>query len=219
MAGVFYRGLLSNAAGGGVANLYDDEFSVGSVIDTTGSRYASAIPWTLFGTGSNFTSQAVAGGQLSLATVNSGTWFPHGGHMPVPVGDWTFETQCSLASAVANNAIGIYMYEIASGKELAPDFFEFAGGPNVGCSNTAGGLGGAGFTSAPAMSGKLEIARASGALTMRYDVGSGWATLYSGRAQTTDFTVGPDLIGLFVAPRRSGGGGDTGVFDYWRKTA
>lgn len=204
------------AGGGGSPTLYDDEFSIGSTIDTTGSRYAGAIPWTTFNTGINFISANVAGGQLTITTSSNGVQTPRGGTMPVPSGDWTFETTCSMATSGFASALGIYAAEASSGKFLLANFCD-ASGKLVALGNNAG-LGTYGNTAVTAMSGKIELARIAGNLRMRYDIGAGWVTLVASLAQTTPFTTAPDTIGLFVQ-NETGTGGNAGVFDYWRKTA
>lgn len=68
--------------------IYDDEFEFGSVIDTTGARFAGANPWV------GFTANTIAGpvaqGALQTITQGSSTSAGAGYGFAVPSGTWTF---------------------------------------------------------------------------------------------------------------------------------
>ena len=92
--------------------IWDDEFDVGSVIDTTGSRFSGANPWTLFGNAvaGQYTA-SVAGGNLSLSG-NVGFTFTAA---PVflqtaPSYPWTMTIKASAFNVFQGQAVGMIVY-------------------------------------------------------------------------------------------------------------
>lgn len=194
-----------------------DDFDCGTSIDTLGDRFAGANGWTTTGIGPTFLATVQTGGQLLYTMSSNGfDWHPKGAYQALPVGDWTFETQCGLLTSSFGAAVGILLVESGTGKQFAAHFFD-----NFSAYVGAGselGLGAYGYTASPGLAGKLEVRRLSGNLRMRYDVGSGWVTLVASLPQTTPFATGPDQIWVFAAPRRFAGD-DTSYFDYFYRTA
>lgn len=71
-----------------IATIYDDEFEVGTTIDTAGTRTPGAQAWT--GYTANTISSVVAQGALQTITQGSSTSAGAGYAFPVPAGSWTF---------------------------------------------------------------------------------------------------------------------------------
>lgn len=213
------------AGGGGgggcgvvLATAWDDNFDCGSSIDTAGTRFSGANAWTPFGTGPNFISANLASGDLTITTSSNGLKAPRGATMAAPSGDWTFETPCAMASSGFLSALGIILIESGTSKYFTANFTHTIGSPLYVAAGDNADVGTYGFTAVGAMSGTLEVARISGNLRMRYDIGAGWVTLVASLAQTTPFTTAPDQIGLFVQNETTANG-NAGVFDYWHRTA
>lgn len=205
-------------AGCGVvlATVWDDNFDCGTVIDTTGARFTGANAWTEFGLGVPYAGGVLSSDQLVMSVTSTGAWNPVGAEQTLPGGDWTFETDCSLNGPGFAPAVGIRLVETATSKDFHAcycDVFGFLAAAGDGSS-----MGAYGVASVGALSGKLEIARISGNLRVRYDSGSGWVTLVAALAQTTPFTTAPDKIQVFHAARRNGGG-DISYHEYFHRTA
>lgn len=239
MSGLFYRGLLSPAAGGGgggggggcgvvLNTIYDDNFDCGSSPDTTGARFASANPWSAYHTADvsaatlvqsagllRFTAVSYFGGYSPRAILQS---------LPGGSGDWRFRTK--FAPVVINPSfplIGMILRESSTDKLLSGGmsgtFMETRRSTSWGGSNgnySGGGTSGGGV-GVPTW---VEISRVSGNIECRMtfdatdgnDLTTPLTTGYSSgsHAQTADFTTAPDQWGICVV-------GDTADFDWVKK--
>lgn len=100
-----------------VANPADDEFEFGSSIDTTGARFAGAIPWTPFNlsTGSNAVTQGslVFSPALTALRNNGGYTQPTPGSPP-----YVFASKLWNQAPNANTSVGMMLGTTISGKLL-----------------------------------------------------------------------------------------------------
>lgn len=226
MSDLFYRGLLSPAGGGGGggggcsgiagATIYDDDFSCPAV-DTAGTRFPGANPWTIFNPNSGHVVNASAtqsGGELILNSGNGTTDpDPHGIWQTLPSGNWKFRTKMrSTVSQSFWSLSGIILYEAATNKNLLC-FMGYdlnyrasvwaQSGLQHSHTNTYGGT----VYAADTANYWLEVERNGSTLTYRAtdDATDGndlttslGTTPIMSVSQTVDFTTGPDRIGLFV---------------------
>jgi hypothetical protein len=211
----------SGGGGGSGATIWDDNFDTGTSIDTTGSRFASAQPWTLLQPGTS--SYAVSGGNLILTPqVGSGTY--RAATMPIASGDWTFETK--VVSTVSTGGFaGAYLvlHEEATGKMLHHGIgndggFKYQVRRWLNLATWWANYGGTSATlGVPVW---LDASRSGSTLTFRYSTnGTAWTTLAT-VAQTDDFTTAPDRVGIAVMQRVAFGGGDeVGTFAHFLRTA
>jgi hypothetical protein len=95
-------------------NLANDEFEYGSTVDTTGARFASAIPWTLAYSNGTPTVNVAAGNLIvsnmfdyAMATV----WT-----QPITnsAGNWEFTAKVALSYAYQYNSVGLYLLNSGS---------------------------------------------------------------------------------------------------------
>lgn len=227
----FRRRCGGHRAGGGggggcgvvLANVADDNFDCGSSIDTAGTRFSGANPWTLWNPDVGFSGGSLSGGQLVMPLDTYGNlWAPHGAYQSLPggSGDWVYETDCGLLTYDFATAAGLVLLETSTGKHFCPCWgYSAADGGALILAAGPSTLGQYGGVAGGSMAGKLEVARISGNLRMRYDIGAGWVTLVASLAQTTPFTTAPDKVGVFHAPQRVALGSDTSYHNYFYRTA
>jgi hypothetical protein len=86
----------------------NDEFETGSSIDTGGSRYSGATPWSPFNLGTGST--AIADGSL-LFTPTVGAGVNYSGYtQPLPAsGPWTYTARISVSGSTSNNLGGMLL--------------------------------------------------------------------------------------------------------------
>lgn len=82
----------------------NDEFETGATIDTTGSRYAGATPWTAFNL-STATNQVNAGA-LVLRPVNTVALTVNGYSQPIVGATWAYVAKVVSANLPTNGAVG-----------------------------------------------------------------------------------------------------------------
>lgn len=212
-----------SAVGNG-SSLWDDPFSTGSSIDTAGTRFASAKPWTKqnFGTSTD----SVSGGQLTIVTQGSGNL-----HDPRVATQslsgagsaWRFRLGIASLSTDANyNGLGMIVRESATAKMLCFGLCMDAGlrQVQIRISNATypdwDGNTGTVATSPPYYTGELEIELSGSNLIFRRLESGVWA-IRATLAIATYFTTAPDQIGLWANGPVSTAA--TAVFDYWQKVA
>jgi hypothetical protein len=217
----------SSTPGGGSGTApYEDNFDTGSTIDTAGTRYTGANPWTLYNDAGATVS--VAAGQLSMTCPFRGLMSPVLAVQTLGAGDGAWRCDFSIGQPGANyRGSGIVLRESATGKMLLHGFG--SDGPimarvrrvpnpnNTTFTNWTANYGG---TSVTDLAGWCEVERVGAAWTFRYsEDGSSWTTLVgaSGIVQTVDFTVAPDQIGLWVTAAVAGSLASTAVYSrFWK---
>lgn len=101
-------------------NPYDDEFDVGSTIDTTGARRSGALAWTVQ-TSSGTTAPIVAQGYVGAdtATVTGNLLMLQ----TMPGGDCTFVAKVKRVPTTSNSGFEIGFYNSANGKSYSAQLF------------------------------------------------------------------------------------------------
>lgn len=237
MAHGIYRGLLQQAAGGGgggcgvvLANVADDNFDCGASVDTAGTRFSGATPWTVFNHRviPVVTSYTQSGGILSAdpgsATANMD---PHGYTQPLPVGDFTYVAKMKpLTMTGSFGGMGLLLRESATGKILAGTLIPIPG-PIYGgevrrmtsTTNWTASYNGVFGGGAAGTDHWVQVKRVGSTLTFRASTdGVSFTDIAAGTAQTADFTTAPDQIGIFVNQTGSGTA-LLGEFDSFARTA
>lgn len=87
-------------------SLADDEFEVGSTIDTAGTRVSGATPWTAFNVGTGTSAVGQGALRLSPALTASAT---SGGYTQPVTGTWGYTLKISTSNGNANSLIGIFV--------------------------------------------------------------------------------------------------------------
>ena len=93
------------------ATIWDDEFEYGSAIDTAGSRFAGASPWTAFNAVG--ITAAVSQGSLLLSNVSNSSAMSAGYVQPISGSTWAY--QCKVALATGSNALQGMMLATSAG--------------------------------------------------------------------------------------------------------
>lgn len=221
------RVMLAQAAGGGGGgSLYDDEFSTGSTIDTAGTRYASAIPWTLRNTGA--ATYGVSGGLLTVVapTVGGGLTIDLKWSLfTLPAGASRWRTSLNMVTAAQN-----FRYMGIGYRRSSDGWWE---GIGLSCDSFGAASSqvrrGAGYTSWAATDADTAIGTTSPVFEIERTAAPSYIWRYStdgGASFTTQATgdqfegtggAAPDEIGIFV----SGGtvSSTTGTFDWFRRMA
>lgn len=84
----------------------NDEFETGSTIDTAGTRYASATPWTAFNISTATT--AISYGSLALLPVNTAANTVNGYSQPISGATWAYTTKIATTPN-GGSAFGIFL--------------------------------------------------------------------------------------------------------------
>lgn len=210
--------------GGGGSSLWDDFFSTGSALDTAGTRFTSAKPWTKqnFGT----STESVSGGQLSITTQGSGNLQdPRIATESLSGAGSTWRFRCGLASLSTNanyNGLGMVLRESSSGKILCYGHVRDSGVEELQIRRQPGGYSSwtANYSgtsnSPPFYTAELEIENDGTNLIFRRLESGVWFTRTT-VLLTADFTTAPDQIGVWANGPTSTP--TTAVFDYWQRVA
>lgn len=219
------RGSSPGTAGGGPSgNGPDDEFDVGSTLDTAGTRYAGAYPWSPLNQRTG--TFGVAGGQLTLspaATVTNAN--PLYAMQALDSGDGAWRTKVAMSLTVPGPdmdfaGLGLALRESSTSKILCfgnahhttrvAELRRFNAPDNWTATIAT-------FTLPDNdLDGYLEIVRSGS--TLKFLVSDDlilWDQVTS-LVQTTEFTTAPNEIGLWVSPNFSNEL-RSGTFDFFRK--
>lgn len=200
----------AGGGGGGGSTAWDDDFNVGASVDTAGTRFAGANPWTAFNHGASGCSFTQSGSILAAdsGAADPGT-NPRGYTQPFPVGDCRFRIKFSPVGIITNfQAGGLLLRESSTGKMLLPcvgiDGSLKAQVRRMTSTTTwvANYNGGA----ASVVTQWIEVDRTGSTLTFSVtetaadgnDLTTALAASWASASQTTDFTTAPDQIGFFV---------------------
>jgi hypothetical protein len=224
MAHAIFRGLLGNSTGGGGggsgSNGPDDYFDEsGPSIDTAGTRYGGAYPWTLQNNTGGSTS--VSGSALSITAPAVASFSPMLATEAMDAGDGAWRTQVAMSGSSANyRGLGLALRESGTNKQLC-----FGLGTDSGAiraqvrrmtdyTTWTSNYGGTGVSD---YNGYLEIIRDGTTLFfLTSEDESNWTELVR-VAQTADFTTAPNQVGLWVASQSGFGVQDTGLCLYFVK--
>ena len=112
-----------------VANAADDEFEIGTTLDTTGSRRAGATPWSWYNQGTSVAN--VGSGALQLAAQAGGNF--HAVLQTAPSAPFTYVAKVQIGvSATSNTALGgFFLYNTGSTKIIAAGFDMHSGNLQV----------------------------------------------------------------------------------------
>lgn len=212
----------SAGGGGGGGTLWDDEFNTGSALDTAGTRFASAKPWTKqnFGTSTD----SVGSDQLTITTqASANLQDPRIATQAVPAGTaWKFRLSCQSLSTNANyNGLGMVLRESGTGKLLCYGLVRDAAVEQLQTRRQTGYTTWAAnynliATSSPFYTDDLEIERSGSSLIFRRYESGAWFTRQT-IAVTDDFTTEPDQIGLWANGPTSTSA--VAVFNWWRRAS
>lgn len=110
--------------------LENDEFeaAAGTAIDTTGARFASAVPWTW---GNQGTSTALQTGDGNLNLIGQPDGAYHGLYQPVPGGVWKRRCRFSLQNAVSSAGDLASAFVLNSSNGHIVGFGPYANGPTL----------------------------------------------------------------------------------------
>lgn len=216
----------AGAGGGGGSNPYNispdthttavpaflaNDYMETAVLDTTGTRFAGATPWTVYNASTS--SIALAKGVAQLTTsINAGQDITVIAQ-PITISTtaWRYRMHMAAFMPVASNNGGMYAYESGTGKVCQWGLINLSGTPNFwiayGATFTTGGVLqfnlantgilplGLAFASSPIW---LEIELAAGTITYRASLtgNDGSFTIIHSDAQTVFFTTTPDKIGF-----------------------
>jgi hypothetical protein len=198
------------------ASDWDDPFDYTGPIDTAGARAVGAVPWTTFG--ANLVSANASGGRLRVESVSSGSnYAPCGALMPLPSGDWTFETSVQMDVGSNYEFAGLHLLETATGKTLSPVYFHDVGSGVFATVDRSNGPTDYGTTAVTLEEGLLEVKRVGTKLSARFNQGAGWVDLFTNIDQTVDFTVAPNRVGI-VLNNKVAGTNNVAYFDYFLRT-
>jgi hypothetical protein len=195
-----------------VRNAMDDEFD-GASLNSPNSIWT----WTNQGGSTETQSNGLAN---ITCPANSSAATPRFIGQLLPSAPWTFVSKFSMGITGDFYEGGIILYESGTGKALSIGF-QTNGGAAVAVVSLAGSgsviytLGSRALN--PMSTGYFKVSLAGTTLTFQYSP-DGVNYFLSGtgtRTITTDFTVGPDTIGLGIAPYNLGA---SLIADYFRRT-
>jgi hypothetical protein len=220
----------------------NDEFETGTIIDTSGSRYTGATAWTAFnvGTGPTAITNAVVQGSLLLqgGTNSLGGGTAIKGYTQPLISPATYTTRLlqNLSATSPTFDAGIFLSETSSGKAVTLEIRNSGSAatllvttwssPTTAISNIASlsvipvlNIAGTYFYTAPIY---LQIILGTATINCLFSTSGLPGTFVSAVsfATTTNFTVAPDRIGLFLDPISYTSGVTTaGIFDWFRRVA
>jgi hypothetical protein len=212
----------SSGGTGAGGTIWDDDFTTGATIDTAGTRFAGAKPWTISTlSGSTTPTYAVTGGHLVItpqpgfddaALAYQGT---------LPAGDWQF--QAKVVSTVSDgnfSGAGLLLRESATGKMLLHGIArDFGVKYQIRRLSPSWGASYGGSAATQGVPQWFDVARSGTNLVLRYSTdGSSWTTETT-VAQTVDFTTAPDTVGLWTWQRVGGTINEVATFESFTKTA
>lgn len=203
---------------------WDDGFSTGSNIDTAGTRFAGAKPWTKQNWGTS--SDSVSGGQLTITTQGSATLQDPRiitQSLSGAGSTWKFRVGFASLSTNANyNGLGIVARESSSGKLLCYGHVRDSNVEELQVRRlTTSYTGWASnynlvANSNPFYVAELEIENDGTNLIFRRLESGVWFSRKTSLL-TADFTTAPDEIGIWVNGPVSTSA--VAVFDYWQRVS
>lgn len=197
----------STGGGGGGGTIWDDDFSFGASIDTTGARSAGAKSWVLYNDvipATTFSANQT-GGILTLAS--SLASYPRGAlEGTLPSADWKFRAKVRhISNSGSFPFAGIALRESSTDKVMAAGIVPNAATSSEGRSYTAGAWGptytGSNYVGGPFNTWFwVEVERLGANVNYRVsDTGADPDfDLITSQALTTNFTLEPDQIGVFI---------------------
>jgi hypothetical protein len=85
----------------------NDEFETGTTIDTSGTRYSGATPWTAFNLST--ATNSVSNGSLVFLPAAISSLSINGYSQPVPAGNWTYEAKIQGFETGGSQILGMFV--------------------------------------------------------------------------------------------------------------